>query len=79
VYITDHKVLPINPYGHWTKSMLADEDLATNIRNHLQELGKTAWKLVQYLARNNVMEKHGLEKTISIETARRYLIELGYR
>jgi hypothetical protein len=61
--------------------MLADEDLATDVRNHLQELGKfiTAEKLVQYLAREDVMEKHGLEKTISISTARRYLNELGYR
>ncbi|KAJ7808307.1 hypothetical protein B0H14DRAFT_3482442 [Mycena olivaceomarginata] len=71
VYIADRKVLPINPYGHWTKSMLADEDLVTDIRNHLQELSKfiTAEKLVQYLTRDDVMEKHGLEKTISIETA----------
>jgi hypothetical protein len=80
-YIACRKVLPINPYGHWSQSMLADEDLATDVRNHLQELGKfiTAEKLVQYLAREDVMEKHGLEKTISISTARRYLNELGYR
>jgi hypothetical protein len=51
--------------------MLTDEDLATEICNHLQELRKfiTAEKLVQYFACNDVMEKHGLEKTISIETA----------
>jgi hypothetical protein len=30
------------------------------------------------LVREDVMEKHGLGKTISISTARRYLNELGY-
>ncbi|KAJ7229461.1 hypothetical protein C8J57DRAFT_1092564, partial [Mycena rebaudengoi] len=69
-YIGSRKVLPINPYGKWTQSMLADEDLANNIRDHLQELGKfiTAEKLVEYLSREDVMR-----------TARRYLNELGYR
>ncbi|KAJ7304897.1 hypothetical protein DFH08DRAFT_658029, partial [Mycena albidolilacea] len=80
-YIACCKVLPINPYDHWSQSMLADVDLATDVCNHLQELGKfiTAEKLVQYLEREDVMEKHGLEKAISISTVRRYLNELGYR
>ncbi|KAJ7691705.1 hypothetical protein B0H17DRAFT_1200839 [Mycena rosella] len=80
-YITSRKVLPINPYGMWRQSMLADEDLATDVREHLQELGKfiTADKLVDYLSREDVMDKHGLDKKISVRTARRYLNELGYR
>ncbi|KAJ7622725.1 hypothetical protein DFH06DRAFT_1009349, partial [Mycena polygramma] len=80
-YISCRKVLPINPYGVWQKSMLADEDLATDIREHLQELGKfiTADKLVEYLSREDVMDKHGLDKKISVRTARRYLNDLGYR
>ncbi|KAJ7134132.1 hypothetical protein C8R46DRAFT_1004908 [Mycena filopes] len=80
-YITSRKVLPINPYGQWSTSMLADEDLANDVREHLQELGKfiTADKLVEYLAREDVMDKHGLDKKISVRTARRYLHELGYR
>lgn len=80
-YITSRKVLPVNPYGHWKQSMLADEDLANDVRNHLQELGKfiTADKLVEYLSREDVMDKHGLDKKISVRTARRYLDELGYR
>ncbi|KAJ7318929.1 hypothetical protein DFH08DRAFT_970826 [Mycena albidolilacea] len=59
VYITDRKVLPINLYGHWTKSMLADEDLATDIRNHLQELSKfiTAEKLIQYLTHDDIQDR----------------------
>jgi hypothetical protein len=80
-YIASRKVLPINPYGKWNQTMLADEDLANDVREHLQELGKfiTAEKLINYLSREDVMDKHGLEKTISIRTARRYLNELGYR
>ncbi|KAJ7157452.1 hypothetical protein C8R46DRAFT_1294155, partial [Mycena filopes] len=80
-YIANRKVLPINPYGSWKQSMLSDEDLATDVREHLQELGKfiTADKLVDYLSREDVMNKHGLDRKISVHTARRYLNELGYR
>lgn len=80
-YIADRKVLPINPFGTWKQSMLSDEDLAADVREHLQELGKfiTAEKLVDYLSRDDVMNKHGLDRKISIWTARRYLNELGYR
>jgi hypothetical protein len=80
-YIASRKVLPINPYGQWKKSMLADEDLANDVHGHLQELGKfiTADKLVDYLSREDVMDKHSLDKKISVRMARRYLNELGYR
>ncbi|KAJ6602306.1 hypothetical protein B0H10DRAFT_2230190 [Mycena sp. CBHHK59/15] len=80
-YIASRKVLPINPYGTWKQSMLADEDLANDVREHLQELGKfiTTDKLVDYLLREDVMDKHGLDGKISVCTARRYLHELGYR
>ena len=30
-FIEDNKVLPLNPYGYWQTSMLADEDLASDI------------------------------------------------
>ncbi|KAJ6557572.1 hypothetical protein B0H19DRAFT_894702, partial [Mycena capillaripes] len=80
-YINCRKVLPVNPYGSWKQSMMADEDLANDVRAHLQELGKfiPAEKLVQYLAREDVMEKHCIDKTVHVSTARRYLDELGYR
>lgn len=80
-YILSRKVLAVNPYGQWKQSMLADEDLTNDIRNHLQELGKfiTADKLADFLARDDVREKHGLDKEISVRTAQRYLNELGYR
>ncbi|KAF7364541.1 hypothetical protein MVEN_00323100 [Mycena venus] len=80
-YIHDRKLLLINPYGEWKESMLADEDLRADINLYLQEIGNdiTAEKLVQYLARPEVMEKHGITKSVTVRTARRYLNLLGYR
>lgn len=75
------EVLDVNPYGEWNDSMLADEDLANDIRLYLQSLGKeiTADKLVQYLNSPEVRVEHGIDKPVSLTTARRYLDELGYR
>ncbi|KAJ3816431.1 hypothetical protein F5880DRAFT_1619331 [Lentinula raphanica] len=80
-YISDRKLLPNNPYGRWTTSMLADEDLVTDISTYLQELGDeiTAEKLVTFLAHPDMMEKHSIDSRISIRTARRYLNSLNYR
>jgi len=80
-YILDRKALPVNPYSEWNKSMLADEDLADDIRLHLQSLGKeiTVDKLVAYLDDPEVCRKHGINKKISERTAHRYLNELGYQ
>ncbi|KAJ7136727.1 hypothetical protein C8R44DRAFT_868852 [Mycena epipterygia] len=39
-FILTREVLDVNPYGDWNDSMLADEDLANDIRLHLQSLGK---------------------------------------
>jgi hypothetical protein len=59
----------------------ADEDLANDIRLHLQSLGKdiTAEKLVSYLNSPEVHEEHNIDKLILLTTVRRYLDELGYR
>ncbi|KAF8172598.1 hypothetical protein K438DRAFT_1530894, partial [Mycena galopus ATCC 62051] len=81
LYIHDRTLLPVNPYGEWKESLLADEGLRTDIDLYLQEIGNniTAEKLVQYLARPEVMEKHGITKSITVRTARRYLNMMGYR
>lgn len=70
-FILSHEVLDVNPYGEWNESMLADEDLANDIRLHLQSLGKeiTADKLVEYLndpivrAAYHVHRKHSRHDT----------------
>jgi hypothetical protein len=80
-YILDRDVLPVNPYGGWNRSMLADEDLDDDIRQHLQSLGNeiTTDKLVSFLHDPEVCGKHGIDKKVSERTARRYLNDLGYR
>ncbi|KAJ7128005.1 hypothetical protein C8R44DRAFT_873770 [Mycena epipterygia] len=80
-FIAECTVLPLNPYGYWNISMLVDEDLKTNINLHLQELGKeiTADKLVEFLQRPDVVQKHGITKPTSRKMAEHYLRELGFR
>jgi hypothetical protein len=80
-FIMDRAVLPVNPYGDWNESMLVDEDLVSDINLYLQELGKdiTAQKVVEFLAHPDVKEKHGINRSITEHTARRYLNTLGYR
>jgi len=80
-FIKDRKLLPINPYGDWNESMLVDEDLTNDISLYLLEIGKeiSAKKLMDFLAREDIRSKHGIEKPISERTARRYLNTLGYR
>jgi hypothetical protein len=71
-FIVNCNVLPINPYGKWKTSMLADENLADDIQLHLQELGSyiTADKLVRYLKWPDVRAKHGILHDVSLDTAR---------
>ncbi|KIL55567.1 hypothetical protein M378DRAFT_188659 [Amanita muscaria Koide BX008] len=80
-FILDCTVLPINPYGNWNESMLADEDIASDIKLYLQELGKdiSAKKLVEFLERPDVKDRHSITKSISERTACRYLRTLDYR
>lgn len=80
-YMLDRRVLPINPYGEWTESLLANEDLSNDINLYLQELGNkiTAEKLVDFLSTPEIQEKHGISGRIHITTARRYLRMLDFR
>ncbi|KAF8903966.1 hypothetical protein CPB85DRAFT_1180931, partial [Mucidula mucida] len=80
-FIADRTLLPINPYGSFKESMLANQDLLQDINLHLQELEKdiTALKVVEYLAQPEVKDKYGITKTISLRTAQQYLNALGYR
>lgn len=63
--------------------MLDDEGLAQDLGLYLQELGNkiTPEKVVEFLARDDIKEKHGIACTwkITICTAQRYLNLMGYR
>ncbi|KAJ7233607.1 hypothetical protein B0H12DRAFT_1028362, partial [Mycena haematopus] len=80
-FVHDRSLLPVNPFGDWNESLLVNEGLCTDIKLHLQEIGNhiTAEKVVEFLALPEIMEKHGITRTISIRTARRYLRALGYQ
>ncbi|KAF8803034.1 hypothetical protein BYT27DRAFT_7049092, partial [Phlegmacium glaucopus] len=80
-FIKDRKVLPVNPYGDWNESMLADENLANEISIYLLSIRNeiSAKKLMEFLNQLDIKEKYGIEKSISHKTACRYLISLGYR
>ena len=80
-FIADRTVLPINPYGYWSTTMLENEDLAQEIRLHLQELGNdmTADKLVRFLSTPDIKDRYGITRTITRRTAEKYIKSLGYR
>lgn len=73
--------LPENQYGTWNASVLEDEDLATEITEHLQSKGKymKADDIVQYLKVPEVQVRFNLDEPPSISTAQRWMKELGYR
>lgn len=80
-FLDDHTFLPVNPYGDWNQTMLIDEDLSNDINLYLQEIGKdiSVKKVVNFLAREEVKQKHGITKAISERTACWYLNALGYQ
>jgi hypothetical protein len=80
-YITDRKILPVNPYGDWNESYLVDENLCNEISIYLLSIGNqiSAKKLMDFLHQPDIKEKYGIERNISHKTACRYLQTLGYR
>lgn len=80
-YIADREILPVNPYGSWNTTMLADENVTTDVLNFLQSLGDeiTAEKLMNLLNEPEFRVRHGITKMSSLRTAQRYLHILGYR
>ena len=81
-FLTDHKILPINPYGDWNKSLLVNENIVNEVSIYLLSLRKnefTAKHLMDFLHRADIKGKYGIERNISHKTACRYLHTLGYR
>ncbi|KAF9508679.1 hypothetical protein BS47DRAFT_1282363, partial [Hydnum rufescens UP504] len=81
-YIKDSKNLPTNAYGRWNVSMLvSDEDLAQDITLHLQGLGPfiSALDIVRYLDTPEIKTRLGLERSISLKTASRWMRLMQYR
>ena len=80
-FIIDRNDLPRNLYGQWNVSMLEDEGLAEEIHLHLQSIGKyvKAMDIVHYLDTPEMKERLDRKKTISLATAQRWMLKMGYR
>ncbi|KAF9511790.1 hypothetical protein BS47DRAFT_1363556 [Hydnum rufescens UP504] len=76
------KTFLTNAYGRWNVSMLvSDEDLAQDITLHLQGLGPfiSALDIVRYLDTPEIKTRLGLERSISLKTASRWMQLMQYR
>ena len=80
-FVEDRDDLPINLYGSWNVSLLDKGDLAKDIHNHLQTIGKyvRAQDIVDYLVQSEVQQKYELKSSISLATARRWMHMMDYR
>ncbi|KAK2460996.1 hypothetical protein APHAL10511_006988 [Amanita phalloides] len=79
-FINEGKI-PENSYGSWVKAKVeADEDLAQELKLYLQSVGKyvKAQDLVQYMKQPDVQAKYGMEKPISLSTAKKWMEKLDY-
>ncbi|KAF7291457.1 hypothetical protein MKEN_01489100 [Mycena kentingensis (nom. inval.)] len=78
-FVLDRKVLPINPYGAWTASLMSDEGLAADVSGLLHEREYiTAETMREILSLPEIREKHDIRGTISLRSACRHLDKLGY-
>jgi hypothetical protein len=80
-YVLDRITPPTNPYGMWSSSRLEDPDIANEIHEHLQSVGKyvRAQDIVDYLDKEDVKTRFGMKKTISLATAKRWMHRMDYR
>lgn len=80
-FLADRHDLPCNPYGQWSTSLLDDGDLAQELNEYLQGIGKyiKAMDVVEFLADPEVQQKYGLTKTVCLSTATSWLKSMGYR
>jgi hypothetical protein len=80
-FLHDREDLPFNLYGGHNVSMLEHGDLAQAINHHLQTLGAyiCAADIVNYLGDPEIRNEYGLEKNISLATAKRWLHSMNYR
>ena len=80
-FIDDQDELPENNYGKGSKSAIDDEDFAQDIHLHLQGIGKyvKAEDIVRYCERPDVLGRLKRTKTISLATAQRWVVRMGYR
>lgn len=80
-FICDSQELPRVNHGGGIKSLIDDEDIVQDIKIHLQSIGKhiKADDIVQFCGTAEMLERLDRTNSISLTTARRWLIKMGYR
>ena len=80
-FVADAKELPHRSHGGGIRSKIDDEDISQEIKIHLQSIGKymKAEDIVKFCETPEMLGKLGRTKTISLATARWWLIKMGYR
>jgi len=79
-----HRKLPLHHYGHFSCSILNDEDFAQEIQLYLLEVSKDSYvhtqDIVDYIAKPETQEKLGTKKrAISLCTAQHWMHRLDWR
>lgn len=80
-HILDHQWLPVNLYGRSKKSIMCDERISMEIREHLRTLGKkyfTAEDVQDYINKPEFLERMNRTKPYSLSTATRVIKEIGF-
>lgn len=77
----DDRTLPYQQYGLHTKSLIDNEAFKTELCAYLQSVGKYVCSkdIIKYLEDEDVQERYGLQKTISLSTAKEWMSRLQYR
>ena len=81
-YLNDNKCIPVNLYGTWKRSIISDEDFASEIQSYLLSLGKenlSTKDVFDYLNTPEVLDQLGREKPITMRTASTWMHAMGYR
>jgi hypothetical protein len=79
-FFIDWKILLINPFGDWNRSLLVNKNIMNKISIYLPSLRKkiTAKNLMDFLHQADIKEEYGIKCDISHKTACQYLWTLGY-
>jgi hypothetical protein len=81
-FIRDREEVPICQWKTTGRSLIDDEDFAQEIHAHLQSLrpeDRIAEAIVRFLDNEEMLQRLHRKKTISMATAMRWMLKMGYR
>ncbi len=81
-FLDGETCLPVNLYGTWKTSIIADEDFRSQIQEYLTSLTKeylSAQDILDYLNTPQVLAQLGRSKPVSMRTANTWMHAMGYQ